>query len=168
MMRGVAKRARSGRWWERQARAAFSDRWALKITALAMAVMLWFSVTVREPAEQVVAVRFLPTLESGITLQNPPPAISATVRGSGRDLLKLYSTPPAIRMTIGGGVGDSLSLTLRPADVDLPPGVTAVVRDVQPRQITLTLARARTQSGGGAYARPSAPEDPGPTPPPTP
>ena len=168
MMKGVAKRARSGRWWERQARAAFSDRWALKITALALAIVLWFSVTVREPAEQIVTVQFLPTLESGITLRESPPMIRAIVRGSGRDLLKLYSTPPAIRMTIGGGVGDSLALTLRPADVDLPPGVTAVVRDVQPRRLTLTLARARPQSGGGAYARPSAPEDPGPTPPPTP
>ena len=106
MMKGVAKRARSGRWWERQARAAFSDRWALKITALALAIVLWFSVTVREPAEQIVTVQFLPTLESGITLRESPPMIRAIVRGSGRDLLKLYSTPPAIRMTIGGGVGE--------------------------------------------------------------
>lgn len=164
MMRDVAKRARSGRWWEGQARAAFSERWALKITALALAIVLWFSVTVREPAEQTVTVNFLPTLESGIALQERPPTIRAVVRGSGRDLLKLYSTPPAIRMTIGGSVGDSLSLSLRPADVDLPPGVTAIVRDVQPRRLTLTLARARTPSGGGAWARPSAPEDPSPTP----
>ncbi|MBA3890083.1 MAG: hypothetical protein H0X64_06100 [Gemmatimonadaceae bacterium] len=164
MMKEVAKRARSGRWWERQVRAAFSDRWALKITALALAIVLWFSVTVREPAEQTVTVTFVPTLESGITLREPPPVIRAVVRGSGRDLLKLYSTPPTIRMTIGGSVGDSLNLSLRPADVDLPPGVTAVVRDVLPRRLTLTLARARTQTRGGAWARPSAPEDPGPTP----
>lgn len=164
MMKGVARRARSGRWWERQARAAFSDRWALKITALALALVLWFSVTVREPAEQVVTVSFQPSLESGITLEEPPPRIRAVVRGSGRDLMKLYSTPPTIRMSIGGSVGDSVSLPLRPADVDLPPGVTATVRDVQPRRLTLTLARARTQSRGGAWARPSAPEDPAPSP----
>lgn len=164
MMREVAKRARSGKWWERQARAAFSERWALKITALALAVVLWFSVSVREPAEQIVPVRFLPSLEAGITLREEPPRIRALVRGSGRDILKLYSTPPAIRMSIGGSVGDSLSLALRPADVDLPPGVTAVVRDVQPRRITLNLVRARSgRAGGGAWARPAAPDEPATT-----
>ena len=159
MMRDMAKRARSGKWWERQARAAFSDRLALKVTAVALAVVLWFSVSVREPAEQIVSVRFLPSLESGLTLQHPPAPIRALVRGSGRDILKLYSTPPAIRMSIGGNAGDSLTLPLRPADVDLPPGVNAIVRDVQPRRITLTFARARSgRNGGGSWARPTTPD----------
>lgn len=160
-MNDVARRARSGRWWQRQARSAFGDRFTLKITALALAMVLWFSVSVREPAEQIITVRFLPSLEAGITLREEPGVIRALVRGSGRDILKLYSTPPAIRMSIGGDVGDSLTLALRPADVDLPPGVSAVVRDVQPRRITLTLARARPdRRGGGAWARPAAPDEP--------
>lgn len=145
--------------WRRRVRAAFTERVPLKATALALAMVLWFTVSVREPAEQIVRVSFLPSLEPGIVLAEQPTAIRALVRGSGRDLLKLYSTPPAIRMNIGGEVGDSLTLALRPADIDLPPGVSAVVRDVQPRQITLTfrrLAGAASPRGdqGEAWARP--------------
>lgn len=163
-MKDLAKRARSGEWWERQARAAFSDRLALKITALALAVVLWISVSVREDAEQIVLVRFLPSLEAGLTLAEQPGRIEALVRGSGRDILKLYSTPPAIRMSIGGNAGDSLTLPLRPTDVDLPPDVTAIVLDVRPRRITLTFARARSgRSGGGAWARPASPDEPATT-----
>ena len=157
MMKIIAKRARSGNWWARQARAAFSDRLALKVTAVALAVVLWFSVSVREPAEQIVTVRFLPSLESGLTLQHPPVPIRALVRGSGRDILKLYSTPPAIRMSVGGDAGDSISLPIRPTDVEMPPGVVAQVRDVQPRRITLTFARGRSgRTGGGSWARPTS------------
>lgn len=143
-----------------RARAAFSERLALKATALALALVLWFSVSVREPAEQVVSVRFMPSLEPGIVLAGEPAPIRALVRGSGRDILKLYSSPPAIRMSIGGEVGDSMTLALRPGDVDIPPGVSAVVREVQPRRVTLTFrrvgqrARRDTASNGAGWARP--------------
>jgi len=142
----------SSRWWRRRVRAALTERLALKGTAVLLALVLWFIVSIREPAEQVVAVRFLPTIESGLVLRDPAPPIHALVRGSGRDLLKLYSTPPAMRFNIAGDVGDSLVLALRPPDVDLPPGVSAVVRDVQPRRLTLVLVRRR-----GGRAAPAAP-----------
>lgn len=124
-------------------RLALTDRLALKGTSLLLAVVLWFTVAVREPAEQEVVVRVIPALEEGLQLTAPPPQVRALVRGSGRDILKLYSTPPAIRPSIGGEVGDSLSFQLRPSDVDLPPGVSAIVRDVRPRVITLHFARRR-------------------------
>lgn len=165
MMRRVASRARSSKWWQGRARAAFTDRLALKVTALALAIVLWFSVTVREPAEQSVPVRFMPSLEPGLTLGEQPATIRAVVRGSGREILKLYTTPPAIRISIGGEVGDSMPVTLRPADVDLPPGVNVVVRDVQPRRITLVFRRRRGQApqrAGAGWARPTAPNTPAP------
>lgn len=144
-----------------RARAAFSERLALKATAVALALVLWFSVSVREPAEQIITVRFMPSLEPGLVLASEPAPIRALVRGSGRDILKLYSSPPAIRMSIGGEVGDSMSLALRPGDVDIPPGVSAVVRDVQPRRITLTFRRTNrprpvdTLLQGAGWARPT-------------
>ena len=160
-MREVARRARSRKWWQRQVRAAFLDRLALKAIALALAIVLWFSVTVREPAEEIIAVRFVPSLEPGITLQHDPAPIRALVSGSGQDILALYTTPPAIRMSIGGDVGDSLTLALRPSDVEIPPGNRAIVHDLQPRQLIITLGRARQlRDGGGAYARPAAPDEP--------
>lgn len=153
--------------WRRRLRAAFTERLALKATALALALVLWFTVSVRENAEQVVNVRFLPAFEPGIALADQPPTIRALVRGSGRDILKLYSTPPAIRMDIGGDVGDSMTVVLRPSNVDLPPGVSAMVLDVQPRRVTLAfrrLGRADTTgrpASGGGWAVP-APVNPAP------
>jgi hypothetical protein len=160
----VNARGRAQRW-KRTVRTAFSERLALKATALALAIVLWFTVSVREPAEQIVRVNFLPSLEPGVVLAEQPSPIRALVRGSGRDLLKLYSTPPALRMNIGGEVGDSLTLALRPADIDLPPGVTAVVRDVQPRRITLVFRHrpgTRPDSAGEAWARPITTNPPAP------
>lgn len=146
--------------WRRRLRSALTERLALKGTALALAIVLWFTVSVRENAEQFVGVRFLPSFERGITLAEQPPTIRALVRGSGRDILRLYSTPPAIRMDIGGDVGDSMTVALRPANVDLPPGVNAMVLDVQPRRITLAFRRtgnaaARGTDTSAAWARPS-------------
>lgn len=154
MMPAPKPRARP---WKRRLRSAVTERLALKATALALALVLWFTVSVREPAEQIVRVSFMPALEPGVLLAEQPAPVRALVRGSGRDLLKLYSTPPAIRMNIGGEVGDSLTLALRPADIDLPPGVSAVVRDVQPRRLTLVFRRRSGQApdtGGQAWARP--------------
>lgn len=150
--------------WRRRLRAAFTERLALKATALALALVLWFTVSVRENAEQIVDVRFLPAFEPGIALADQPPTIRALVRGSGRDILKLYSTPPAIRMDIGGDVGDSMTVVLRPSNVDLPPGVSAMVLDVQPRRVTLAFRRSgradttgRPASGGWAVPAPVNP-----------
>jgi len=151
---------------KRRLKRAFTERLALKATALAMAVVLWFTVSVREPAEQIVRVSFLPSLEPGVTLAEQPAPIRAQVWGSGRDLLKLYETPPVIRMSIGGEVGDSLTVALRPADIDLPPGVSAVIRDVQPRRITLVFHRVPNAQGspsdGAAWARPITTNPPTP------
>jgi hypothetical protein len=41
---------------------------------------------------------------------------------------------------VAADVPDTLTIELRPSDVDLPPGVEAVVRDVRPRQVTLHFA----------------------------
>ena len=139
--------------WRNRIRAAFTERLALKGTSLLLAAVLWFTVSVREPAEQQITVRVQPALDNGLALREQPPVVRALIRGSGRDILKLYSTPPAIRMSIGGDVGDSLTLQLRPSDVDLPPGVSAIVRDVQPRAVTLQFAKRRAQGGG--YVRPA-------------
>ena len=65
------------------------------------------------------------------------PHIQAIVAGSPKQLIKLSTTPPLIRRQITADAPDTLVLDLRPEDVILPDGVDAVVRDVQPRQLTL-------------------------------
>ena len=126
----------------RRLRSALTERLALKATALFFAAMLWFVVSSEEPTEELVPVRVVPTLERGVTVDSAVPAVRALVVGSTRELLKLYTRPPALRPVIASDAPDVYELELHPSDVDLPSGVRAVVRDVQPRRLTLHLARA--------------------------
>jgi hypothetical protein len=129
--------SRGRRVWDRRLRATFTERLELKITALVLAVVLWFMVSARETTEEIVGVRFAPQLDSSLTLREPPRPISALVIGRRGELMKLMGNAPIIRRPIDDEVPDTVSLDLRPADVELPPNVDARVSDVQPRRVTL-------------------------------
>lgn len=123
--------------WNRRLRSTFTERLELKVTAIVLAIVLWFMVSARETTEEIVGVRFAPQLDSSLTLQEPPRAVSALVIGRRSELLKLVANAPIIRRPIDDEVPDTLSIELRPGDVELPPNVDARVRDVQPRRLTL-------------------------------
>ena len=123
--------------WQRRITAAFTERLLLKATAVFLAVVVWFVVNAKEPQMQLVHVRFLVALDSSLVLRDPPPELQALVAGSPRELIKLTSNPPVVRRQITSDVPDTLVLDLRVDDVVLPDGIDAVVRDVQPRSLTL-------------------------------
>ena len=122
---------------QRRLRAAFSVHLGLKATAVFIAVVLWFVINAKEPQLQLVPVRFTPVLDSSLVLRDPPPPLQAIVAGSPKELIKLTSNLPRIRRQITADSPDTLVIDLRPDDVTLPDGVDAVVRDVQPRSVTL-------------------------------
>jgi len=118
--------------------AAFTQRLVLKATAIFIAIVLWLVVNAKEPQYELIGVQFVPALlDSSLVLREPTPHIQAIVAGSPKQLIKLSTTPPTIRRQITADAPDTLVLDLRPEDVILPDGVDAVVRDVQPRQLTL-------------------------------
>ena len=127
----------------RSMREAFMERLPLKLAALFFAIVLWLVVSAEEPTEEVLVVHFTPALDSGVVVVGEVPPVRALILGSGRELLKLYNAPPVIVRRIVGSTAphDSTRIELGPADVDLPAGVNAVVRDVRPRYITLHLER---------------------------
>jgi hypothetical protein len=125
------------REWDHRLRATFTERLELKVTAIVLAIVLWFMVSARETTEEIVGVRFAPQLDSSLALREPPRAVSALVIGRRGELMKLVANAPTIRRPIDDEVPDTLSLDLRPADVELPPNVDARVRDIQPRRLTL-------------------------------
>jgi hypothetical protein len=133
----TTKAARGRAAWDRRLRATFTERLELKITALVLAIVLWFMVSARETTEEIVGVRFAPQLDSSLTLREPPRAVSALVIGRRGELMKLVANAPIIRRPIDDEVPDTVALELRPGDVELPPNVDARVRDVQPRRLTL-------------------------------
>jgi hypothetical protein len=125
--------------WRRVARTVFVDRLGLKVTALLIAVLLWFVVGARQPTESHVAVRVIPELDSSLALLGDPPQVRALVAGRASDLVKLYATPPVIRRTVGGDAPDTLVLDVLPGDVRIPNDLKSDVRvlDVEPRRVML-------------------------------
>ena len=122
---------------QRRVGSAFTQRLGLKGMAVLVAVVLWFVVNAKEPQISLVSVRFAPQLDSSLVLRDAVPELQAIVAGSPTELIKLKSNPPAIRRPIGADAPDTVVVDLRPDDVKLPDGVDAVVRDVEPKSITL-------------------------------
>lgn len=122
---------------QRQALAALTRDLPLKAMAVFLAIVLWFVVNAKEPQLELVPVRFTPILDSALVLREAPPTLQAIVAGSPKELIKLNSNPPIVRRQITADSPDTVVLDLRPDDVTLPEGVDAVVRDVQPRSVTL-------------------------------
>jgi hypothetical protein len=125
--------------------AAFSERLGLKATAVFIAVVVWFVVNAKEPQIELVPVRFAPVLDSSLVMRDQLPQIQAIVAGSPKELIKLNSNLPVIRRSISSGAPDTLVMDLRPEDVSLPEGVDAVVREVEPRSVTLRFESTWTR-----------------------
>lgn len=130
---------------QRHVTAALTQQLGLKGMAVLVAVVLWFVVNAKEPQVALVSVRFTPVLDSSLVLRDSLPELRAIVAGSPKELIKLTSNPPSIRRPIGANSPDTVVVDLRPDDVTLPEGVDAVVRDVQPRSITLRFETTATR-----------------------
>ena len=121
-------------------RSALTSHPGYKLSALFFATVLWVVASAEETAERFVPVRFAPALAGELVLDEQP-ELRALVSGPARELLKLYDTPPILRREITGAAPGEMRLKVEPSDVILPPGVDALVRDVQPRTLVLRIAR---------------------------
>lgn len=117
--------------------SALTENLALKASSVLLAIALWFVVGAREPTEDLASVRFVPLLDSALVLRDPAPPIRALVVGRPSEILKLSHTPLVIRQPITGDAPDTLEVALRVADIQIPEGVEVIVREVQPRSLTL-------------------------------
>lgn len=117
------------------------SEWPRALVALALAAGLWFIVSAAEPASQWVNVRLSLSLDPDVSLSEPVAPVQALIAGKRGDLYKLISSPPTMRRAVTDEGSDSVRLELRAQDVDLPEGSEAVVRDLRPRLLLLTLLR---------------------------
>jgi YbbR domain-containing protein len=123
--------------WQRRITAAFTQRLALKASAVLLALVLWFVVAARQPTEEVAMVKFAPQLDSALVLKDPAPPIRAYVIGRPSEILKLGTSPLMMRRGVSSDAPDTLTVSLHPADVEVPEGVQVIVREIQPRTLTL-------------------------------
>lgn len=131
---------------QRRAVAAATERLPLKGAAVFFAVVLWLVVSTEEPTEDTVAVDLrLVSTDTSVVIRRPLPPVRALVVGRGRELLKLYASPPVVRRVITAEMPEALSLRLTTEMVEIPTGIDARVRDVQPRAITVQVDVAESR-----------------------
>lgn len=120
-------------------REAVLANWGTKLTALALAALLWIAVAAEQPASQLVPVTLDVTLPGGRSLAQALPTVRALLVAPARELVKLYDTPPAIHKIVPDSVSSTrYVLELSPADVSLSIS-GAKVEDIEPRTVTVTL-----------------------------
>lgn len=114
--------------------------WPIKLAALALALMLYVAVQLQQPVTDNFEIALNVALPPGRILLQKVPKVWAQIAGEGSQVLKLRS----LRGEITRQVPDTLSastwvIRLDPSDVVLPKGAVVQVREIRPRDITLTL-----------------------------
>ena len=120
----------------------FTRNLGIKLLALLMACMVYAHVfTEKEQAWDISAPLILSNAPEGLVLASEPPAeVRLTVRGPGKQLLKLRVDPPEVLVDLRSASPGNVQRFLSPSDVSLPPGAEIeVARIVEPRMVTLEL-----------------------------
>lgn len=123
-------------------RARLTANWPLKLTSLLLAVLLWFVAAFEEPSTRLVRVDLQIEPPAGRVVVQAPATAQALVVGPARELLKLGDgSLTLVKPVTDTATGRQITLALGPADVILPRGVKAEIRDVEPREILVALGR---------------------------
>lgn len=119
----------------------------LKLIAVGLATLLWFTITNKEPTAKSVPVQLRLKLDSSLVLRTPPEEINAVVQGAPTDLLKLGSRSATIVEQINAQAPDTFVIDLSTKDVELPPSVAGLltVTDIYPKSVTLEFVRTLTR-----------------------
>jgi YbbR domain-containing protein len=124
--------------------------WALKVTALALAFLLWTTVRAEAPNQTVlddVELRIVNNTADWIVADAPSPAaVRVVFRGPTRELLRFVTQQPDILVPINE-VSDSVEvIPLSRNWVRLPPGTPSVdVLSISPEMVRLTFDRVATR-----------------------
>jgi hypothetical protein len=114
--------------------------WPMKLTALALAAVLWAAVSAQQPTTQLVPVTLEVQAPPGRTLTQALPQVHAVYSGSARELVKLYTSPPFIRKTIPDTLTVSTAtIELSPQDLTLTEDAGVSAQDILPRRIVVSL-----------------------------
>jgi YbbR domain-containing protein len=133
--------------WRHMLRGAFLERLGIKALSLLIAILLWLIVKGRQPVQDYVTVRVLPTLDSSLVLLEQPTPLTALVSGRAVDIAKLRADPPAVHRIVDGDVPDTLVFQVAASDVRVAAGLADFVHvlDVQPRSISLRFGNKATR-----------------------
>lgn len=119
------------------------ENWPFKLAALALALLLWFSVTVEERQDQAVKTDLVVQVQdSDYVLLDAPEEVSTTFQARKGDLLSLLSMrPPTIRYVVDSVRAPQMQIELTPAMVQYNHDVNARPVDVRPSAVELRFER---------------------------
>jgi hypothetical protein len=117
---------------------AFTERLALKSTAVGLAIILWFIIIVKEPTGEWVPATLEPVLDSSLVLQSRVRDPLVYVVGAPADLLKARARRLIIRPHISAASPDTLVVNLRASDIEVPDGLR--VEAIDPVSVRLEFA----------------------------
>jgi hypothetical protein len=121
-------------------RQAVVTNWPIKLTALALATVLWAALSAEQPATHLVPVRLDVQTPADRVLAKEIAQVQVLVGGAARELLKLYTDPPVISKIVPDSVTEStLTIDLSLQDVILPPNVDVTLQDIIPRRVVVIL-----------------------------
>lgn len=130
-------------------RGVVLTNWPIKLTALALATVLWAAVAAEQPTTLLVPVSLIVEAPEGRALTRPLPPVRALYSGSARELLKLRGSPPVITKVIPDTLtGSHLVLELSPSDLTLVEDADVQAQDVQPRHIDVVLDEVARRTVG--------------------
>ncbi|HWP35985.1 MAG TPA: hypothetical protein VNL18_00380 [Gemmatimonadales bacterium] len=121
----------------------FLADWPSKVTALALAVLVWALVKAQEPTTQMVPVTLVIDPPAGAEIAGPLPQVRAIYTGRAREIFKLLGSPPRItRIIPDTAAGSTVVLDLSAADLVTTEQARVTVHGVEPRRIHVSLRRA--------------------------
>ncbi len=140
---GSSTRAR----WGHTLREAFVERLGIKALSILIAILLWLIVKGRQPVQDYVTVRVMPTLDSSLVLLEEPATLTALVSGRAVDIAKLRADPPAVHRIVTEDAPDTLLFQVATSDVRVSPELADFVHvlDVQPRFVSLRFGTKATK-----------------------
>jgi hypothetical protein len=113
--------------------------WPLKLTSVLLALLLWVIATLEEPVTRRVRgrVELDPPADRSVTLDVA--TVSVQLTAPAREFLKLGGRVVTLAKAVLDSTDGAHTVTLSPADVIMPRGVTARALDVQPSEVSYTL-----------------------------
>ena len=121
-------------------RQAVVTNWPIKLTALALATVLWAALSAEQPATHLIPVRVDVQIPADRVLAKEIPQVQVLVGGAARELLKLYADPPVISKIVPDSVTEStLTIALSLEDVILPPNADVTLQRITPRRLVVIL-----------------------------
>ena len=121
-------------------RQAVVTNWPIKLTALALATVLWAALSAEQPATHLIPVRLDVQTPADRVLAKEIPQVRIRVGGAASELLKLYADPPVISKIVPDTVTEStFTIDLSLEDVILPPNADVTLQAITPQRLIVIL-----------------------------